>query len=125
VHGARELDGGLGGLASAGDEEEARVLHGGAARHLPRQGFYRRRGELRAMDIGEPARLLAGGVGDLGHTVPDRYDEGAPGSVDVPAAVAVEEIHAFASDDLGVGGAGVAAEDGGSVQGLAPRGGRW
>src|SRR5207247_10881490 len=65
----RQLDRGLGGLRSAGDQVEPRVVHGNTRGQGRRELLDRLRRELGAVNVGELTRLVADRIGDLAHAV--------------------------------------------------------
>ena len=94
----RQLDRGLGGLRSAGDQVEPRVVHGNTLGQGRRELLDRLRRELGAVNVGELTRLVADRIGDLAHAVADPDDDGATRGVNESPPGFVPDERALTAD---------------------------
>jgi hypothetical protein len=93
----RQLDRRLGGLGSAGDQVQARVVDRSPLGQRGGELLDRLGRQLGAMHVGELSGLGGDGLGDLSHTVADADHDGAAGGVDESTPGVVPDEGAFAA----------------------------
>jgi len=102
---AREFDGGFGGFGAAGGEvDTAAVLKisRGDGKDSGGEFFGGFGVELRGVGEGNPIGLLGHGAADFRDTVADADDGGLAGSVEIAAAIGVDDPAAFAAHGDGI-----------------------